>query len=264
MPNISFATLDEVPEGLREHAKQTDGRFVVNVVPEVRLAEFRENNIAISRERDSLKGVVGKLAPIVGEDVDGFVQNYGTLTTIAQQVKDGTLKGSDAIQAEVDNRVATMKTGFESQLQQKSAEAAQWQSAAAEADQRFKRSIVDRAVTEAVVSDASGANPGALSDILVRAYSVFQVGNDGRLVAKDGDAIIYGADGATPMTPLEWMGKLRQQAPYFFKNSSGGGANGGNGQNPAYGGMSKADFDRLPPERKLSIALQAKQGAGKR
>ena len=258
MPNITFASLEEVPDGLKEHAKQTDGKFVINVVPEARLIEFRENNIRISQERDGLASIFGKLKPIVGDDIDGFMTQHGELSRIAQQVKDGKLQASDAIATEVENRVAQMKTGYESQLVQKSTEAATWQTKAADAETKFNRSIIERAVTDAVVSEKSGANPGALSDIITRANRVFQVGADGKLIAKDGEAIIYGADGTSPMTPMEWMGKLRNEAPYLFKNSNGGGASGGNSAN-GLGGLSQADIAKLSPEAKLRLYHQSKK-----
>jgi hypothetical protein len=90
---------------------------------------------------------------------------------------------------------------------------------------------------------------------------VFKVDANGQLVAKDGDAIIYGADGATPMSPSEWVrGKLREQAPYFYKNSSGGGATGGGTAGDAkFGGMAEAEFRKLAPEKKLALANKMKK-----
>jgi hypothetical protein len=72
----------------------------------------------------------------------------------------------------------------------------------------------------------------------------------------DGEAIIYGADGATPMTPDEWLAKLRDSAPYFCKNSNGGGATGNQG-NKMFGGMSKEDFNKLSGAQKLALARKS-------
>lgn len=251
MPVIQFASQDAVPEGLKEYAKETEGKWSVDVVPGVKLNEFRDNNIQIVKDRDALAGVLGKLKPVVGDDVDSFVTKYGELATLAQQVKDGKLKGTDAIQAEVDNRVSGMKTGYDNQINELNAARTAAERAKAESDLRFNRSIVERAVTEAVINEKSGALPSALPDILARAYSVFQIAESGKLVAKDGEAVVYGTDGVSPMSPLEWIAKLRGVAPYFFKGSNGGGAAGGQG-GKSYGGMAKADFDKLSPTAKLS------------
>jgi hypothetical protein len=261
MPEIVFDTLDAVPEGFREVASQKDGKFTVNVVAANKLAEFRDNNISLARERDGLKAYHDSLAGIVGEDPASFMTSYGELQTIAQKVKDGTLKGSDAVQAEVAQRVAQMKADYERQLAQQAQDASTWKSKASENDTKWRRSIVDRQITEAVISDASGALPSALSDILTRAYRVFKVTDDNKLIARDGEAVIYGADGTTPMSPLEWLAKLRESAPYFFKGSNGGGATGAaNAGGGLYGGMSLADFQKLAPEAKLALAHRLKQG----
>lgn len=262
MPNISFESLDSIPEGLRESAKQVDGKFVVDVVPGVKLEEFRANNVTLSQQRDAMAGVLTKLKPVIGEDVEAFLTGYTELQGTAQKVKDGSLKTSDAIAIEVDNRVGTMKTDFERQLQEANVARANAERGMTEANTRYDNSIIERGVTSAVLNDKSGANPSALTDILMRAQNVFKV-KEGKLVAMDGQAIIYGADGATPMTPMEWLGKLRDAAPYLFRNSNGGGANGGGNNGPAGSGyngtgMAKEQFDRLPATEKIALGLRLK------
>jgi len=257
MPDISFDSLDAVPEGLKEVAKDNgSGKFVVNVVPASKLDEFRNNNIAVSKERDTLKAFKDQWAPILGEDQDAFKADIERLRTVDQEVKDGKLKGSKDIEAEVTRRVEAMKTGYETRLQEAERLRVAAEATASAADQKFKRSIVDRAITDAVLHEKSGAEPRALPDIIERASKVFVVGDDGKLTPKEGEAIIYGADGATPMTPAEWLGKLKEAAPYFFKASGGGNAGGGE-KTKLPGNMSQKDFDALPPNKKLELARQA-------
>lgn len=255
MPDIVYDALDKVPEGLREHAKEQDGKVVVKVVPQVKLDEFRQTNITLSQERDALKAQFEPLKKLIGEDVKAFEDELTELRSTVQKVKDGTLKGTDAIQAEVAQRVAQMRGDYERQLAEKATEVSAWKQQAAEADQKFRRSLVDRAVTDAVLNEKSGAEPRALPDILSRAYAVFQVDDAGKLVAKDGEAVIYGSDGATPMTPIEWLSKLKSDAPYFFKSSTGGGASGSQGSKD-YGGMTKEQFQKLPAAERLRIARE--------
>lgn len=256
MPELMFDALDNIPEGLKEVAVQKDGKFVVDVVPGKKLAEFRDNNINLAKERDALKARWDAVAPLVGEDLEAFRTSFEALKSVDQQVKDGKLTAKTDIEAEVGRRVDAMKTNYETRLAQEAAARAQAEAKAADADTKFKRSIVERYVTDAVLSDKSGAIPTALPDILDRAGKVFKVGDDGKLIAKEGDAIIYGADGATPMTPIEWLGKLKEQAPYFFKGSNGGGATGGSGKT-APGGLSNEDFLKLPASERLKLARRA-------
>lgn len=256
MPEITFDTLDAIPEGLREGAKEVGGKHIVNVVPKSKLDEFRDNNLTLSTERDGLKNTVANLSKLVGEDPAAFATELDTLRTTAQQVKDGKLKGTDAIESEVTNRVGTMKSDFERQLQEARKEVGTWKDKATDADTKFRRSLIDRAVTNAVLAEASGAQPQALMDILSRAYGVFTVDESSNLIAKDGQVTIYGADGATPLTPAEWLEKLKEQAPYFFKSSNGGGA-GGSGDTKLPNGYSAEDFNKLPAAEQLRLGRKA-------
>jgi hypothetical protein len=94
---------------------------------------------------------------------------------------------------------------------------------------KLRRTYVDRALTDVVLDESMGVHPKALADILGRAYQVFEVSDDGKLTPKRGEAVVYGADGVTPMSPKEWVQSLKEDAPYFFKGSNGGGSNGGEG-----------------------------------
>lgn len=256
MPELMFEALDAIPEGLKEVAVQKDGKFVVDVVPGKKLAEFRDNNINLAKERDALKSRWDALAPLVGEDLDAFKTSYEALRAVDQQVKDGKLTAKGDIEAEVTRRVDAMKSNYEQRLQAEAAARAQAEAGKTAAEEKFKRSVVERYVTDAVLNEKSGAIPTALPDILERSGKVFKVSDDGKIVAKEGDAIIYGADGATPMTPIEWLGKLKESAPYFFKGSNGGGATGGTSKS-APGGMSSEDFLKLPASERLKLARKA-------
>lgn len=93
----------------------------------------------------------------------------------------------------------------------------------------------------------SGVEPKAISDITMSALGIFRCDDHGRIIPYEGDAPIYGADGTTPMTPREWIGRLKEEKPYFFKASNGGGAGG----DPA-----KKVLNRTPEQIKAMTAAQ--------
>lgn len=264
MPDIVYDSIDDVPEGLREGAKVDEAtkKATVKVVLSSKLDEFRETNVKVSRERDELATMISKVKPFVGEDPDAFAARLTELQGIEQKVKDGLLKGSDSVATEVDNRVKAMKSDYERQLQEQASAAAKARDEATVWQNRHLEGIVNRAVTDAVVNPNSGALPDALEDILSRARNVFKV-VDGKLQAMDGQAVRYGSDGATPMTPLEWLSDLRKKAPYLFKGSSGGGATGGAGgkEFSATFGKTPAEYAALSPEAKLALVHKAKATA---
>lgn len=228
MPILSYDALDAVPDGLREYAKQNDGsdKFVVNVVPAKAIDDFRDNNIALSKERDELIKTLEPLKVIVGDDVQDFTDKLTDLRATAQRVKDGELKEGRAIEEQVGKRTDEMRKSFEQSLQQEAKDKAAWQERYRGLDQKFRQGIVASAVKDACVMEGSGVDPTAISAVIREAGDIFQVTDDGKLVAMAGEATIYGSDGMTSMTPKEWLVKLREEQPFFFRSSTGGGAGG--------------------------------------
>lgn len=253
MPDIFYDSLDQVPEGLRESAKQGEnGKLVVKVVPQSKLDEFRDNNIKISKERDDAVAFATKAKEIIGDDFEGFTATLGELKTTAQRVKDGELVANKSIEEALAERTKQMRDDMTAENQRLAGEVKLWKDKQNQTDSQLRRTYVDRALTDVVLDEGNGVNPKALTDILNRAYGVFNVGDDGTLTPKKGDAVIYGGDGATPMSPKEWVQSLKEDAPYYFKGSHGGGADGGDAK--TLHGMTNADIAKLPPEQRLAIA----------
>ena len=75
MPIVTFETLESVPEGLRESAKESDdGKVSIDLVTNSKLQEFRDNNVKLSEERDTLQKQVENFNKIVGDDQDAFTE----------------------------------------------------------------------------------------------------------------------------------------------------------------------------------------------
>lgn len=254
MPDLFFESLEAIPEGLREGAKTNDaGKIVISVVPKAKLDEFRERNITTSKERDDYLAALGKAREILGtDDFDTAATSLSELRSISQRVKDGQLVENKGLEEALAERTGKMRDEMQAEIQRNAQEAKNWRDKYGQTDTKLRRTYVDRAVTDVVLDETSGVHPKALNDILGRAYGVFEVGDDGKLTAKRGDAVLYGADGASPMSPKEWINTLKEEAPYFFKGSNGGGSSGSEGQT-AYG-MTTAEIAKLSPEQRLAIA----------
>lgn len=258
MPVFKFKTKEEIPTDLHDHVKEAADKsgFEINLAPNAKLDEFRQNNIAVSKEKDDLKKIVDVLRPLLGEkSAEDFAKEYGDLTGIAQKVKDGKLQASDAVEAEVTKRTETMRSTLESQIAAKAAEAATWKQKAEQADTVLKMSKLDNAINALALDAEIGLNPKATPDVLARARSVFEVQADGSFIPKRNGEILRGENGVDPMTPKEWLKSLRKEADYYFLKSQGGGAAGDAGAGQAkFGGMAEADFMKLSPMERLKIA----------
>lgn len=252
MPSISYATKDDVPEGLREFAKESeDGKFTVKVVAEAKLDEFRNKNITLSQQIETMGPVVARIKALAGDDIDAFETDLQGLRDIAQRVNDGELKTNDQIEAAVADRIKAVKDGYEANEKAERDKRVAAEGRVQTLQQRLDQTEVRHGITNVVIHPESGVRPEALPDILERAYKLFKI-VDGKPVPMNGEATIYGANGADPMSYAEWIVKLRDEAPHYFKGNSGGGADGG--KQTKQGGFTAAEIAKMSPAQKLAIA----------
>ncbi len=198
MPIFTFDSLEQIPEGLRNYAKGEGDKVQINLVPQEKLDEFRDTNIALVKERDTLKETVEVLSPIVGEDPGAFNSELTELRATAQRVKDGALTDSRKIEEEVIRRTEDMKKSLEEQIRAAQREASNWKTKAGETESTYKRTLVTSAIKDAVIDPELGVLPHAIPDILSRAAGVWRAQDDGRVLAFQGDLQLYGADGGSP------------------------------------------------------------------
>jgi hypothetical protein len=231
MPIINYDSLDAVPPDLRDFAKAIDGqegKMSVNVIPASKLDSFRDNNIALSKERDTLKEELGILKPIFGEKTpEEFVKDLEDFKVTAQRVKDGELKEGRQIEEATLKRTEELRKTLEERIQKEALEKAAWVRRHDEVLNRYKTSQVASYIKDACMDAASGVNPKAISEIVDVSLRTFRADDQGRITPFDGDATVYGADGSSPMTGIEWLQKLKEAKPFFFMQTQGGGAGGG-------------------------------------
>lgn len=254
MPIFTFDSLDVIPESLRNFAKGEGDKVQINLVPQEKLDEFRDTNINLVKERDELKQRVETLEPIVGEDPAAFTGELTELRATAQRVKDGTLTDSRKIEEEVIRRTEDMKKTLEDQIRAAQKESGLWKTKAGQVEDTYKRTLVSSAIKDAAIDPDAGVLPGAIGDILSRAGGVWRAQDDGRVLAFQGDLQLYGADGGSPLTPKEWLGKLKEEAPWFFKGTHGGGAGGDGGAARGPLGKTAQEMKGMSAQDKLALA----------
>ena len=91
--------------------------------------------------------------------------------------------------------------------------------------------LAERALN-AVLRDAAhtaGALPEALDDVVRRGAGLWVLNEEGDPVAMNGDEIVLGKDGKSPLSPKEWAESIRDAAPYFWPATRGSGAPGSSG-----------------------------------
>lgn len=98
----------------------------------------------------------------------------------------------------------------------------------------------------------AGALPEAMEDIVLRGGGTWRLNDDGEPVAMNGDEVVLGKDGKTPLTPAEWAESLRETAPHLWPKAQGTNAPG-NGKAGGGGGLNKKASEMTAAEKSQYI-----------
>src|SRR5690606_7789860 len=203
-------------------------------------SELLGQNKTFKSELEQLKG------QFEGFDVDAVK----TLLQRASQDEETKLIAEGKIDEVVSKRTERLRGDYDKQLQ---AEREAREKAEAFAN-RFRDKVLADSIREA--AQKAGALPEASDDIILRARNTFQLNEDGQPVAVDADGeVIYGKDGKTPLTPLEWAESLREAAPHLWPRAVGAGPTGDKG---AKGAKKRSD---MSPEEMAAFIKEHGQAA---
>ena len=176
--------------------------------------ELIGSNKTIKTELDQLKGQFD------GLDIEAV---KGLLTKVGQD-EETKLIAEGKLDEVVNRRTERLRTDLDKQVK-----AANERADKAEA---FAAKYSDKVLADSIRAAAikAGALPEAAEDIILRARGTFKLSEDGEAIATDRDGqVIYGKDGKTPLSPLEWAESLRETATHLWPRAQGAGPTGDNG-----------------------------------
>jgi hypothetical protein len=256
----SYDVQTDIPGPFQEHYVEKDGKWLVQLDPPAEDVSGLKTALTTERtlRRDAEKTVTDLKVKFEGIDPD----EHHKLQDRVKGLDDAEIYDKQGIEVLVTRRTDAMKQDHDRQVQAKDREITQLRSQASESDRRWRQDRIKTALLEAV--NKNGVYDKAIDDAVQRGLSVFtDLDQDGQVVAKKGEDVVYGKDGINPLRPDEWISTLKTsgQAPHLWPPSSGGGApsqHGGNGQ--------VRDYSQLPPEERLTAfrADQAARAAGSR
>lgn len=194
---------------------------LIDAAVEQHAAGLKAKNEELLAEKRDIKAKYDKLSgQIEGLDIEA-VKNF---MAKAGQDEEARLMAEGKIDEVVDKRTERLRAEHARQLQAEKDRA--------DAAERASASLKERALADAIRSAASkaGALAEAADDFVFRSRGQFAFDESGDVVAVDRDGrAIYGKDGKTPMSPLEWAESLRETAPHLWPWAAGAGAPGNNG-----------------------------------
>jgi len=217
-------SVDKIPEGMSDYYVETDGKFVLDLEgahpsSNAKVKEFRDNNIKLTKAMDDMKA---KLATLEGVDP----AEHKEMQTELDALRDKKLLDEGKVEELLAQRTDRMRSDHKSQIDALTSAGSTLEAERDTLKGRLREVLIDNEISTAVLAVGS-VRKGAMTDVLSRAKTVWDLGEDGKPFAKNSDGSArFGKDGRSPMTVTEYAEELAQDAPYLFEGSAGGGGNG--------------------------------------
>lgn len=248
----------DIPQALAEHYTERDGRWVLQLDPPVEDVTGLKNALNQERtlRRDAEKTVTDLKVKFEGVDPEEFHK----LQDRVKGLDDADVYDKQGIEALVTRRTDAMKQEHERQISSKDREIVQLRTQAGESDRRWRQDRIKTALLDAVTK--CGVYEKAVDDAVQRGLTVFtDLDQEGQVVAKRGEDVVYGKDGINPLRPDEWISTLKASgnAPHLWPPSSGGGAPGHHSVNGQ-----QTDWSKLPPAERLTAFRQQQEASRNR
>lgn len=211
---------------------EASGKYRLDVegaVPREKLDEFRNNNVKLQNQLTEATANLEKF-----KDIDpAKYQEYKTKAEAA--------KGDSDIEQIVQQRLQTATSEY-------TANKTKLETDLNTANQKLNNFMIGTEVRNAAIK--VGALPTAVDDVVSRANGIFTIVNDKVVIQKDGQTV-YGSDGVTPLSAVEWAKNLSKDAPHLFSQNQGGGAQGGGN-----GGFGNKDRSKMSSQEKILAGLE--------
>lgn len=208
----------DIPAAFAALYSEKDGKWHLTGVNGLRTNDdVAALQTALQKERGAHKDTKAKFAGLAGKDIDEVLSMLDEVEALREQVK---------ANGNVDEIVASRVKQATAPLERKLTEAAAREAEFTAQIGTFKQREHSRTVGDAVMSAATKlkALPEAIGDLVMLASSVFEITEDGKVIAKDG------VSGVTAgIAPEVWLSELKRSKPYFWPASQGSGGRGGQG-----------------------------------
>ena len=165
-------------------------------------------------------------------ELDGFKTQFEgldinavkALLTKVGQDEETRLLAEGKLDEVITKRTERLRTDYDTKLAAEKTRADKAEAFAA----KYSDKVLADSIRAAAIK--AGALPEAAEDIILRARGTFKLSEDGEAIATDRDGeVVYGKDGKTPLSPLEWAESLRETATHLWPRAQGAGQTGDNG-----------------------------------
>lgn len=242
----SYAAAGEIPESLREHYTEKEGRFVLQTDPPTE--DVTGLKTALDSERRLRRDAESQVSTFKSKFEGIDPAEVGQMRERLESLKDKEIYDKEGLEALVGRRTQALQDDKARQIAARDRALEAAEAKYNELDTRWRTDRIQTAMTSDFIK--AEVRDYAMEDAIGRGSKVFRdIDERGQPVAKNGDEIIYGKDGITPLTPHEWVVGLRTKglAPHFWASSSGSGAPGG-----LMNGAGGKDYSKLPTIERIT------------
>lgn len=221
-PEISAVmdSIDELPDDLKSLYTERNGKFELTGIKGVQTdANVKRLEEGIRKEREQTKLAKEKLAKFGDMDPEEVHQKLDRITELEALVegKVDDKKINELVEARIKSRISPLERKLQEAEKKAGDLEQQVNGFVTEKKQRTIKDIVTTEARKAKILDT------AMDDVVLNAERIFELSEDGKVVAKDNVGVTPGVD------PSVWLQEIQARRPHWWAPSQGGGGTGGGG-----------------------------------
>jgi hypothetical protein len=198
-----------------------------------RLREFRNENIRLRKEMEALKGMLGDLTP---EDLE----NMRAAASRVQDDEEKQLLNKGKFDEVLNRRISSLKAENEKLLKKVNDELKTTKDRSEKLRAQLKRDRIVAKVREAADKLKMRIPQTAIPDVDARALNIFDLDEDGNLIAMDGEDSRLNNEGKE-YSPHDFVLSLVEDAPHLVEGATGGDIKDSKGGKVRRGGVITID-----------------------
>ena len=248
-------TLDNVDEKFHELYTERDGKFHLTGVEGLKTQEdINRLQTSLNKERADHKALKDRVKLLGDRKIEDVITELDRIPELEAASKDG--KNVDEL---VEAKIKTRLSPIERERDKLKEELAQKEATIADYSAKDRTRKIHDSVREAI-SKQQGFQSTAIEDALFMAERVFEIDEQGNVIAKENVGVTPGVN------PLVWLQEIQTTRPHWWGPSMGGGAAGGKGGSGTANPWSAANWNLTEQGRILrenrSQAEQMAKSAG--
>jgi len=222
-------SLDSVPEELREHYVERNGKYELSAEGMRTEADVARVQESLRKEREDHRKVKERLSLLGDLNVEDVHTQLSRIPELEIAAK-GALDEA-GIEKIVQVRLKSATAPLERKLSQAEEELKKHRDAIGNYEKKDKVRTIKDAISSLTIGSSAKIKviPEAVDDIMMYAENALELGEDGQIRTRDGIGIIPGLGADV------WLTDMLQKKPHWCGPTEGGGASG-SGRNTGMGG----------------------------